>query len=170
MGYAKQSNRNSRSPARNTSGYKRQSYIEGKAARKLETAPQRKRKPVSQNKHKANARRKQQVKVMPMNIAYMGVMTAALVVLSIVLLGYVRLQSSITLHVNNISQLESELNSLKLSNDEMYTKIMSNVDLEEIKRIAVNELGMKYAKEGQVVPYSSQGSDYVRQYSEIPSN
>ncbi len=104
------------------------------------------------------------------NIAYMGVMTAALVVLSIVLLGYVRLQSSITLHVNNISQLESELNSLKLSNDEMYTKIMSNVDLEEIKRIAVNELGMKYAKEGQVVPYSSQGSDYVRQYSEIPSN
>lgn len=95
MGYAKQSNRNSRSPARNTSGYKRQSYIEGNAARKLETAPQRKRKPVSQNKHKANARRKQQVKVMPMNIAYMGVMTAALVVLSIVLLGYVRLQSKI---------------------------------------------------------------------------
>ena len=168
MSYAGQNNR--RNPARTTSGYRRQSYIEGNAARKLETPPQRRRKPAQKKSNKTYVRRKQQVKVMPMNIGYIGVMTAALVVVSIVLLGYVRLQSSITLHVNNISQLESEVNSLKLSNDELYTKIVSNVDLEEIKRIAVNELGMKYAKEGQVVPYSSQGSDYVRQYSEIPSN
>ena len=49
-----------------------------------------------------------------------------------------------------------------------YTKIMSNVDLDEIKRIAIGELGMKYAKEGQVITYSGEGSDYVRQYGDIP--
>jgi len=32
----------------------------------------------------------------------------------------------------------------------------------------VNELGMKYAKEGQVVQYTGEGNDYVRQYSDIP--
>ena len=57
---------------------------------------------------------------------------------------------------------------MKLENDETYTKIMSSVDLEEIKRIAINELGMKYAKEGQVITYSGEGSDYVRQYDDIP--
>ena len=45
---------------------------------------------------------------------------------------------------------------------------MSSVDLEEIKRIAISELGMKYAKEGQVITYSGEGSDYVRQYDDIP--
>lgn len=45
---------------------------------------------------------------------------------------------------------------------------MSNVDLDEIKRIAIGELGMKYAKEGQVITYSGEGSDYVRQYGDIP--
>ena len=46
--------------------------------------------------------------------------------------------------------------------------IMSSIDLEEIKRIAVSELGMKYAKEGQVIQYTGEGNDYVRQYSDIP--
>jgi len=27
---------------------------------------------------------------------------------------------------------------------------------------------MKYAKEGQVVQYTGEGNDYVRQYSDIP--
>ena len=60
------------------------------------------------------------------------------------------------------------MNDLKLANDEEYTKIMSSVDLEEIKRIAIEELGMKYAKDGQVITYSGEGNDYVRQYKEIP--
>jgi hypothetical protein len=73
-----------------------------------------------------------------------------------------------TNHIDTISSLESELNDKRLANDETYNKIMSSVDLEEIKRIAVNELGMKYAKEGQVIEYTGEGNDYVRQYSDIP--
>ena len=151
-----------------------QYYVDGSAARKLESVPQRRvqRQPSPNRKRQvsAYARRRQQVKVAPMNIGYMAVMVFALLVVCGVLMSYVRLQSDITSHVNNISKLESQLNDLKLSNDELYTKIISSVDLEEIKRIAVNELGMKYAKEGQVITYSGEGSDYVRQYSDIPTN
>lgn len=103
-----------------------------------------------------------------MNMGYIAVAAAAFVIVCCVLMSYIKLQSDITNHITNISKLESQLNELRLANDETYTKIMSSVDLEEIKRIAVNELGMKYAKEGQVVQYTGEGNDYVRQYSDIP--
>jgi cell division protein FtsL len=108
------------------------------------------------------------VKPVPMNKGYILVMAAAIVLVCIVLMSYVKLQSEMTNHISTISSLESELNEKKLANDETYTKIMSSVDLEEIKRIAVSELGMKYAKEGQVIEYEGEGNDYVRQYSDIP--
>lgn len=143
----------------------RQVYIEGSAARKLQSHQDR-----NIRKTRTNAAKpKQRIKTAPMNYGYLAVMIIAIIVVGGVLIGYVRLQSDITNRVNNIAKMESQLNELKLSNDEMYTKIMSNVDLEEIKRIAINELGMKYAKEGQVVTYSGEGSDYVQQYKEIPN-
>jgi len=108
------------------------------------------------------------MKVAPMNLGYISFMVAALLVVCVVLIGYIKLQSDITNRITHISEMESELNELKLANDETYTKIMSSVDLEEIKRIAINELGMRYAGEGQVITYSGEGSDYVRQYDEIP--
>ena len=112
--------------------------------------------------------RRVKVKAVPMNIGYIAVMAAALIAVCVVLMSYIKMQSDITNHITNISKLESQLNEMKLANDETYTKIMSSVDLEEIKRIAVNELGMKYAEEGQVIQYTGEGNDYVRQYSDIP--
>ena len=43
------------------------------------------------------------------------------------------------------------------------SRITSNINLEEIKRIAIGELGMTYATEGQVIPYESNSNDYMRQ-------
>ena len=95
------------------------------------------------------------MKVSPMNLGYISFMIASVLVVCVVLMGYINLQSDITNRVTHISKMESELNNLKLAND-------------EIKRIAIGELGMKYAKEGQVITYSGEGSDYVRQYGDIP--
>ena len=78
------------------------------------------------------------------------------------------MQADITTQVETIARLESELNSLRLANDEELTRINSSVDLEEIKRIAIGELGMVYATEGQIVNYTNEGSDYVRQLGDIP--
>ena len=64
--------------------------------------------------------------------------------------------------------MESQLNALKLDNDEEYSRITSSVDLEEVKRIAIQELGMKYAEEGQIVIVEGGGSDYMRQMADIP--
>jgi hypothetical protein len=96
-------------------------------------------------------------------------MCSMVVAIAGVLAWYVSLRSSITGSVKQISVLESQLNDLKQANDEKYNKASSNVDLDEIKRIAVEDYGMQYAGNDQIVSYSDEGGDdYVRQNSEIP--
>ena len=151
-------------------------YVEGSAARQLrprEDKYTRRQQQIVENRERMLQTgrmplRRRVVKAAPMNMGYIAVMAAAFLIVCGVLMSYIKLQSDITNHVKNISTLESRLNELRLANDEAYTKIMSSVDLEEVKRIAVNELGMKYAKEGQVIEYTGEGNDYVRQYSDIP--
>lgn len=139
-------------------------YIVGSAVRKVHAAGREYAGPTYQVRSAGGTK----IKAVPMNKGYMAVAVVAFVIVCSVLMGYVNLQSSITNHVTTISKLESQLYEMRLANDETYTKIMSSVDLEEIKRIAVNELGMKYAKEGQVVEYTGEGNDYVRQYGALP--
>ena len=102
-----------------------------------------------------------------MNLGYLLFLVVALVSAAFVLIGYIRLQSELTLTVKRIASMESELNSLKLSNEEEYNRAISSVNLEEIRQVAIGELGMRYAKEGQIINVTGEGSDYVRQLAEI---
>ncbi len=77
-------------------------------------------------------------------------------------MNYIQLQSDLTTLTKTVADMESELNGLKLSNDEEYNRIISGIDLEEIKRVAIGELGMGYAEEGQIVEYENQEGDYMR--------
>ena len=141
-------------------------YVYGSAARELDVREAIHEK---SKREQYNAARKNRERAMHMNPAYVLFLGAAMLVSAFVLIGYIRLQSDITNSINHIAALESELNDLKLSNDEEYSRIESSVNLEQIKQIAINELGMTYAGEGQIVEYSSEGSDYVRQVADIPN-
>ena len=145
----------------------KQMYIDGNTVRKtdIEERPVRK-KPT--NRQTRENRRKDARRATAISFGYLFVMMAFIALGCVILISYVNLQSDITNRIDHISSMESELNSLRQENDETYTKIMSEVDLEEIKKIAIGELGMKYAKDGQVSTYTGEGSDYVRQYSDIP--
>ena len=103
-----------------------------------------------------------------MNFAYVLFLSFAMLVAGVILMQYIGLQSDITNSIKSISRLESELNNLKLDNDETYSRITSSIDLEEVKRVAIQELGMHYAEEGQIITISGEGSDFVRQISDIP--
>lgn len=102
-----------------------------------------------------------------MNLGYVLFLTAAVVLAGYVLIGYLRLQSEYVSQTKQISRMESELNSLTLANDDAQMQAESAVDLEEIRRIAIGELGMIYATGGQIEKYADAGSDYVRQLGEI---
>ncbi len=142
----------------------RSGYIQGTAVRKLDQQ-QTVRQPRTGI---SNTTRKNREKAGHMNPAYVLFLCVALIATGIILVNYIGLQSDITSSVKRISRLESELNELKLANDEEYIRVSSNVDLEEIRRIAIQELGMQYAEEGQIVTFSGDSNDYVKQMADIP--
>lgn len=96
-------------------------------------------------------------------------LATALMVLVGALTYYLFLQSDITAYNKEIARLEKSLNEIKLDNDENYSRITSNVDLDKIRTTAIQELGMKYADEGQIITFNGEGSDYVKQTGAIPS-
>lgn len=139
---------------------KKSPYIYGNTARSLQEELNAPRKILS------NETRKNREKAHHMNIGYILFLSGALFACAIFLIGYVQKQSELTSKIAQVSKLEKELNTLKLSNDEMYTRIQSNVNLEEIRKIAIDELGMTYAEEGQVILYQGNKKDYMYQNAE----
>lgn len=140
-------------------------YVQGNTVRKVQPAreiPERPKKKVN------NSVRKNRERAKHMSAGYVLFLCAALVSAGIILVYYIGLQSDITNSVKHIAALERQLNALKVANEEDYTRISSKVDLEEIRRIAIQELGMQYAKEGQIITFASENSDYVKQMAEIP--
>lgn len=149
---------------RNTSGY-RNPYVYGNAVRELELPDEQERRE-SQRRRQKNIARKNREKAKHMSLGYVLFLMAALCVAVFVLISYVQVQAEITTLNETISGQQKELNSLRVSNDEAYNRILSSVDLEEIKRIAIGELGMVYPEEGQIISYSNVGNDYVRKVNE----
>lgn len=142
-------------------------YVYGNAVRKLETAPE-----INPNQPERrvtrNAIRKNREKAKHMNPAYVVFLSVATIVTVAVCLQYVQLRSEITGRIENIAALEAELSDLKIENDAEYSRITNSVNLEEIKQIAMEELGMVYANEDQVVLYEDKEAEYFRQYEDIP--
>lgn len=138
-------------------------YVYGNTARQLDIKRQLEEQPRKQLSHEV---RKNRDKARHMNLGYVVFLMGALCACAFILVNYIQLQAELTNKVRNIALLESELNTKKLANDEEYSRITSSVDLEEIKRIAIGELGMTYAKEGQIITYTTEGNDYMRKVTE----
>ncbi len=127
--------------------------LRSEAWRELENQPQ---------KRLSNQTRRNREKALYMNFGYVLFLFAALFTSAVILINYINLQSELTNQTRTISSMESELNTLRVSNDEAYTRVNSKIDLDEIRDIAINKLGMVYATEGQIVVYSDKGNDYMR--------
>ena len=140
-------------------------YVQGSAARNIDVAREIEQRP---KKKLSNTARRNREKAEHMSFGYVLFLSLALIATGWILVGYIELQSDITNSIKHISTLEWELNNLKLANDEEYSRITSNVDLEEVRRIAIQELGMQYAQEGQIISFTSESSDYVKQMASIP--
>jgi hypothetical protein len=68
----------------------------------------------------------------------------------------------------NVSQLETQLNKQLNANIEYSARLDGAVDIDEIYRIATEELGMVYSEPGQTVYYSKNNEDYAVQYKDVP--
>lgn len=140
-------------------------YVHGNTVRKIRPDQEITREP---KKKVNNSVRRNRDRAKHMSAGYVLFLGMALVATGMILVYYIGLQADITNTVKHISTLESQLNDLKVENEENYSRICSSVDLEEIRRIAIQELGMQYAQEGQIISFTSENNDYVKQMAEIP--
>lgn len=145
----------------------RRAYIDGNTVRKYDydVVRELEKQPV---KRISSQTRKNRERATLMNLGTVCFLFASLCVAGVILYGYLGLQAANTAAANEIAAMESQLNTMKLDNDEEYSRIMSSVNMEEIKTRAIENLGMQYAQEGQVIEVQSVTDDYVRQYQDMP--
>ncbi len=143
--------------------------IDGNVVRRAEARPETGQRTARPAPRRASERaRKNREKALHMTLPYVAFLAAAAVVAVLLCVQYLQLQAAGTAYRGRIARLEGELNALRQANDTAYEEAISSVSMEQIKDIAVHELGMVYADEGQVIRYSRQNGDYIRQYGEIP--
>lgn len=150
--------------------------VEGNTVRRMEAMPdyrqerrdrqQREREEELRKRRRTAARN--QEKALRMSKSYVVFLTMAVTVFGVFCGAYIKLQSDVTARMKTIASLESQITDLKADNDEAYKRINTAVDLDAIKETAINDLGMFYATEDQIVYYSVDKTDYMNQYNEIP--
>ena len=140
-------------------------YIDGNTVRKIEPRFYEKKRTRKDLRERKSG---EMLQIPQVSIGYYLFFLVALTVTAFVCLWYVGIHSNITASQKRVAALESNLSRIKLANDEEYERIAGSIDMEEIKKIAMTELGMKYPGEDQVVRVTMETEDYVRQYEKIP--
>lgn len=149
-------------------------YVEGSAARQLHAVPQQKprKNPTrgTEGQKKKEYRPVRRTRTLPMNAGTVFIFAAAVIATLFICVQYVELQSEITYRLKRINAMETELADLRMQNDELEKRIAGYVDLNYIYQVATEELGMRYAARNQISTYKNSGSEYVRQYEDIPES
>lgn len=70
--------------------------------------------------------------------------------------------------VTEVSSLQSKYEKLVADNNALEASIIYGIDVEEIFRIATEEMGMAYPKKNQVIVYQKSESEHVEQNEDIP--
>jgi len=145
-------------------------YISGNVVRKQAVVVPNPVKQPKQPKEVSQQVRKNRSKAAQMNRGYVTFLAVAAVVALFACVQYLQLQSEISNRSKHITALQQELSEAKEANTTKYNAIMNTMNLEEIRDIAMNEFGMIYAQEGQIVNYQSPTGQAVTQYATIPGS
>ena len=128
-------------------------------------SPAKKTKTV--NPETAAAVEKNRAKLLEFDWKYTVVTSAAILICAISAMAYV----GGTVHLNSLS---TEISSLKTEKTELESKqaalqaeIDKNINLDEIRTFAEEELHMSYPDQEHVIYYMDNKSDYFRQYESV---
>ena len=150
-------------------------YVNGNTVRELYDQPVRKERidrtkiqEEQQKKRRRNAARRNRERALHMSKGYVAFLTLCVGVIAFASVSLIQIQSQVTQRMEHIAALESQITDLKADNDARYKEIITSVDLDYIKDVAINQLGMQYATEEQIIYYSVENNNFMDQYSDIP--
>ena len=162
--------------------YRKMTYIEGNAVRRMDAMPddweneqkRRREREAREQQERQIARRRRAIarrnqdKALIMNRGYVVFLTMAAIVTCTTAGFYIKLQSDITIRLENIAALETTVSALKTDNDATSKRLATSVKMEDVKEQAMDVLGMGYPSEDQIVYYEIDHADFMSQYGEIP--
>ena len=150
-------------------------YVNGSTVRQLEAQPVRRERidrskilEEQKKKRRRNAAKRNRERALHMSRSYVAFLTLCVGVVAFAAVSLVQIQSQVTQRMEHIAALESQITDLKADNDARYKEIVTSVDLDYIKDVAINQLGMQYATEEQIIYYSVENNNFMDQYSDIP--
>lgn len=146
-------------------------YIEGSAVRKIDAMPERYNRP-ERTKRVAP----KQVTVTPaaldralaFDFKYAVFVVAAVLIMVSACVTMLYMESKVSSQKSNINSLQSQLETMQADNASYKSNIEGMYTLDQIYDVATNELGMVYARSGQIVYYQGADEDYVKQYQDVP--
>lgn len=146
--------------------YRNQPYVYGNALPKEEYLPDRYERE-ERARVRSVAQKKQKEAALRMDLPYLIVLTVAAIAALAICINLLQVQSQITASLKNIETQEKILEEYKNDNDALEARIEASVNLDEVYRVATEELGMVYANKSQVVTYDRTPTEYVRQNENI---
>ncbi len=143
-------------------------YENGSAARDLGNAlPTREtyfEELVREHQRNVRERTREHKHVVHLNKVYTIYFAIGLLITGVFFVTYVHLQNSITTSMTNIARLEQNIASLKEENSATASRISTATNLTYVKRVAMNDLGMVYATNDQIVYYEVDTEDFMDAY------
>ena len=144
--------------------------MDGNTVRKEQQAPEIRRREDSVEQRK-QARRvlRNQNRVLAMSLPQAVLLLALCLIVGYMAFQYILVRSSISATNKVIQNEQAQLTELRQANEALRIRTEASLDLDELYRVATEELGMVHAGEDQSVYYSKTESEYVRQYDNIPT-
>ena len=154
-------------------------YVDGSTVRKVTSTPKREYIPDSRPKTRPDVRpgkkpvTKKRVsekvdRALAFNFRYTVFVVSAVLIMVAAWFFMLAMEAKVNNQQNNINQLETQLETLQNDNAARKNEMANMYTLDDVYDIATNELGMVYAKKGQIIYYESAEEDYVKQYQDVP--
>ncbi|MGN0152098.1 MAG: hypothetical protein ACI39Q_06460 [Wujia sp.] len=150
-------------------------YVEGSTVRKIDTAPEREYVPERRRKAapERQERRERRVnakvdRALAFDMRYTVFVVSSVLIMVCACLMMLYMESKIDAQQRNINNMEAQLENIENDNAAYEMSLKNMYTLDDIYDVAANELGMVYAKKGQIVYYESANEDYVTQYQDVP--
>lgn len=150
-------------------------YVDGSTVRKIEQAPSRERNPQRRPSEKTAPRTvtkkqltKKADKALAFNFNYTVFVVVSVMIMVVACVAMLFMESRIEAQKSNINSLEATLEAIENDNSAYRITLENMYTLDQVYDIATNELGMVYARKGQIVYYESADEDYVKQYQDVP--
>ncbi len=141
------------------------SYVHGTAAYRVKPQTQ---KASQKKKEKTVVKKKRHQKVkMSMDFGSLVYFSFAVIISVCACVCYLQLRAEVTQNMQTLAQMKASLYDLEMDNNAMESTIMMSIDLDKIKDIAMNELGMMYPTPEQIITYEIEEDNYMDVYVNI---